>query len=336
MSDLRSLLFLAPALALALAPLAIGRSQTSPAASQPAQTQPGNINPYAGFSRNRIDEELPGRAVGIVVSDQGFNFCVAEMMGVPKWDSPPQTYRYAFSRGGTKYRPLDWHSDDPLKALTFREPVPTRNGRSATREFVGLCVADTDSARAKGVGPPFSLVEVEVNEGFGSPSDSFAATEVKLIHKTAQYPLDPVKIMADAKIRLQKYKEANTQLVNSTMAELKSTALGDKQATGPRETRDHAIITWLPETERVRVEIQSVTTDGAYTDVPERVLMPPETDSPAHSPPVGITPARRTGTQFGVSGGVLLEYSRDGTLTKEGQHSFRTFIAPFAERLPAR
>ena len=48
------------------------------------------------------------------------------------------------------------------------------------------------------------------------------------------------------------------------MRELEAKTLGERKATGPRETEDILYITWLPDSERIRIRYWSVTADGAY------------------------------------------------------------------------
>ena len=96
-------------------------------------------------------------------------------------------------------------------------------------------------------------------------------------------------------------------------------ALGDGKPTGPKETAEVMLVTWMAEAGRLRVTFRTTVTDGAYQygngvelrDPPALPVIPA-------APPGGAAPAppaRLEGTRFGTSFGV--EFGRQYDLTKD-------------------
>jgi hypothetical protein len=294
-----------------------------------AQTKPAVVDPYESFL-SRPNRALPGQVIGIFVSDETYNFSVNEAFHVSKayLATNPDFRPVAFVSGDGDYRQLSWHTENVALGQNANEPVAEKDGRLEYRQFASVCAADMSTANAHGVTAPFALAEIEVNGGDGSPlaATGFVATKIKVLNKTDAYKLDPAKIMSDAKGRFQKYKEMHAVEIESSISDAAKKDLGQKALTGPRESRDHALITWLPGSERVRISFQMVVVDGAYTITPQHKVGGFDTAM--------IVPAVRSGTQIGVSGGMALEFNKDGSLASEKELPLNQFSREVAVELP--
>ncbi|WP_439621932.1 hypothetical protein [Gemmata sp.] len=294
--------------------VALVAASAAAAAPAPADLPPDEaVSERAAFLPTGRHQPLPGTAVGVLASD------VAAAVAMDGRSGPPDAL--GFGRDGMSYRwvYLPAHGNPLITNLTL--PVGVKGDKKAV--FPALNMANPKTAKAAGVGTAYALVEVEVNDGAGSPpSEGFVATKVKVLDGTKEYPLDVAAAVERLKKTHREYADAQREAVDAGMEAARKKALGDGKPTGPQETAEVMVVTWVAETERLRVTFRTTVTDGAYqfgngTEVRDPPALPV---LPAPGGAVPVPPARvegaRFGTSYGVEFGRAYEVSRSGELVR--------------------
>jgi hypothetical protein len=241
-------------------------------------------------------QPLPGLVVGALVGD------VRSMIGQEGRSGPGDAF--AFSVGGASYRWVYLPVADKPTVTNLR--VPTGKG-DTVKVYPSLGMANPQTLKPLGIAR-FALVEVQVNDGLGSPADqSFVATRIRRLDGTREYPLEVPVVVADLTKRYQEHTTAQGKTIEEALLEAQKAALKDKKPTGPRETVEVVYVTWLPDVERLRVHFRTRITDGAYQTVVRGVRKGPR-------PPQarGV----RTGTSFGVEFGRGYEVDKQGKVVR--------------------
>src|SRR5262249_30043277 len=157
-------------------------------------------------------------------------------------------------------------------------------------------------------------------------TDSFVATQIRVLEGSKEYPLNTEKVIAQIKAKFAEYHDKSAKAVEEAMDRAARWAIGDRKPTGPRQNEKLMYVTWMPETERLRVSIQVKLTDGDYQFVEGPVRPGEEGKVPPMKGTVeGQTqgPAKvRTGTAFAITIGVMYEIDKQGKLVG-------TEVAPF-------
>ncbi len=261
-----------------------------------------------------------GKVVGVVVSD------VVGMMGRDGRSS--QADALGFSSNGGSY---NWMYV-PMEGMPQITNLNVRVGEKGdqTVQYPKLGMATLPRIAAWGVKSPYTLVEVEVNGGMGAPADeAFVASNMAVVEGSKAYPLKVEDCVAKAKAMYKEYQKTDAKKLDAALAKSRKDALGERAATGPRETADLMHITWMTKEQRLVVTFQTTITDGAYKggngagldggEVPA-VAAP----AVARRPPPILDEGGRWGTQFGIEFGRRYEFNGDGaalgtkTLAPEG------------------
>ena len=126
-------------------------------------------------------QPLAGTVVGVLASD------VAPAVALDGRSGPPDAM--GFGRDGMSYRWVYLPAAGTPLITNLTLPVGAKGDRKAV--FPALDMANPKTAKAAGVTSAYALVEVEVNNGAGSPAgEGFVATKVKVLDGTKEYPLD--------------------------------------------------------------------------------------------------------------------------------------------------
>lgn len=252
-------------------------------------------------------EPLPSRAVGVLVWD-------AELLAAREGRSGPPG-AVAFVRGDGSFRwvylpaPGDPDADD----MTFG----IGQDGTAQKVFPKVKLATRDMLKARGLTGPFHLVEVEVNGGAGGPAEeAFAATDLRRLDGTKDYPFKPADLLRDLTGRARAFVKGEKAAVETAMAAARDKVANGRKPTGPEETTEEVLVTWLPKTERLRVEVRSRVTNGFYV-AGQGVEGPNKT-------------VIRAGTQFGAVGGVVYEVGKSGRVEVETPVKFTPFTRELA------
>ncbi len=260
-----------------------------PALADPAT---GVIKDRATFMPSRNYAALPGKAVGILLDGK-------HVTALDHWSGPADLL--VFSVGGHSYRKTYVPTAENPQITNFSVPVGTEGKRET---YPALAIASPRSVIPWGVTARYSLVEVEVNGGMGSPAqDCFVATNFKVLDGTKAYPLKVADAIADVQKRYA--ERAAAKDIEKAMADAAKQALGDKSPTGPREKSDLMYVTWLPESATLQVRFRTKLSDGVYTikdnPVPKFPRLPPRRLPPQPAPPGGAAGGGAAGG--GAAGG---------------------------------
>ena len=289
-----------------LAPL----SFTALLVAAPAPIEPSSetVKDRKTYLPHMIFHPLPGKTIGIFVTD------VASAMGQEGRSGMPDAG--AFSRGLDSYNWLYVPVKD--KPTIKRLPLKVGEKGETTKTFTSLSQATPETVKQFDIDVPYALVEVEVNDGLGAPADQhIVGTKMKRLDGTKEYPLvlaDVVKALRD---RYAKYKEDEKKNTEAALADSQKTAIKDKKPTGPRQTNEVFYITWLPDTEKVRVHFRTTISDGAY----ETIQLPGK----------GRPREIKYGTTFGIEYGAGYEVDKNGKVDRVlilPPEPFKTEIPP--------
>jgi hypothetical protein len=309
---------------------AAGFVLAAPAPSETTET----VKDRATFMPHQKYNPLPGKVIGVLVSD------VAPFMSTDGRGGPPDAY--AFSAGNASYRWL--YVPKPEKKLIDNLQVHIGEKGDKTRVYPALGMASAVEVKRWEITVPYSLVEFEVNDGDGAPAEEgFVATKMKRIDDTKDFPLKVPDVVTDLRKRYQAHIKEHQKDLDDSLAEVQKTALGDKKLTGPRRTTEIFYITWLPESDHLRVAFRTTITDGAFTTVegigPGRGgpggIDPgffPGKDRPefnqglvAFPPPPPPRVKMTVGTEIGVEFGVAYEVNKSGKVDKVSVLPNKTF-----------
>lgn len=254
---------------------------------------------------------LPGTVLGVLVSNP------QPILSLEGRSGPPDSM--CFALGLTSYR---WVYVPTMEnAIITNLRVPVGDGKE-NQVYAALNMANARSVVPWGVSGPYSLVEITINGGKGSPAnDSFVATNFKVLDGTAKYPLKITEQIAKLKKVYAKDLDAQGVAIETALKDAAKKALGDKKATGPRERSEVMYVTWLPESESLLVRFRTKISDGAFTmtrgpGLPPRTPrdpLPPRAPRRAR-PPMFIP--MKVGIAFGIELGRGYVVSKKGELTR--------------------
>src|SRR5262245_53587287 len=255
---------------------------------------------------------LPGKAVGILVSD------VQAKMAYDGRGGPADAM--GFSANGNSY---SWvYVPVTENALISNLQVKVGEKGDAVRVYPTLSMASPTTVKRWNITAKYALVEVEVNDGLGAPADqSFVGTKMTRLDGTTKFPADVTKAVEEARKRWPKWKAEQGRTLDTALAEAQKKAIKDRKATGPHEASDLFYVTWMTDTQRLRVCFRSTVTDGEYKyseggvgpgpfPLPPPPLPPPPLppgkggaappQTPVRRPPPIDFPRVRYGTSFGI------------------------------------
>jgi hypothetical protein len=294
----------------------------------------GPIKDRAGFIPNRQHVALPGKAVGLLVAG-GQPVLTAE----GRFGPPDQL---VFATGGASYRWVYVPVPNPAPITNLQ--VPTPKGQQV---YAGLDIARPKLVAASGITAAYTLVEVAVNGGAGSPAgDSFVATEIKSVEGSKEYPDKAAEAVAELRRHYKAFVQEQRQAIEAEVTKAKEKALNDRKPTGPREEQELMFLTWMPESKTLHAHFRTKISNGAYTFVqggvppvgpfrlPPQPLPPGGVDKrqpPPPGPPLRFPPPPprlppvKVGTTFGVEFGMAYEVSKGGKIVPRGMLPFQAF-----------
>jgi hypothetical protein len=189
------------------------------------------VKDRASFMPSRKWAKLPGKVVGVLLPGG------REVGVLDGWGGPADLM--VVSVGGNSYRKTYVPTTENPQVTGLSIPVG-EEGKSEV--YPALNVANQRSVLPWGVTSPFSLVEVTVNSGLGSPAqDCMVATSFKVLDGSKEYPLKVTAVIGDLKKRYADFLKA--QDIDKAMSDLAAKTLKDRKPTGPRETSDLMYVT---------------------------------------------------------------------------------------------
>jgi hypothetical protein len=259
------------------------------------------------FIPTRIHQVVKGTAIGVLLTDG------QPILSMEGRSGPPD--QLVFSSNGASYRWVYVPTMENPTITNLQVPVG-ENG--AVQVYPALTMANPRSVVPWGVREPYSLVEIQVNSGMGSPrNDSFVASQFKVVEGTKQFPLQVGKVLAEVKQLYAERTKKNEADTEKAMTAAAKKALGDRKLTGPRERSDLMYVTWMPEVEQLRVHFLTKISDGAFTTMMGggALIRDPELPVPprAKTKAAPIKPQPyKVGTAVGIEFGVAYVVSKEG------------------------
>jgi hypothetical protein len=282
------------------------------------------IPSLADLIPKRKFQELPGKVVGVLVSD------VAAVMGADGRSGPPDAL--GFSRDRQSYRWI-YVVDEQTPLITNLQVEVGTDKERAKAIYPSLSMANAKQVQRWKIKAQYSLVEVEVNDRKGSPSgEAFVATQMKVLDGSQQYGLVVERAIADARDRYALFEKDQAQEHQAAMLKVQKAALKEKKPTGPRTKTTLLYLTWLSEKNLLEISFVTSLRDGAFeTRIlegdggrPRPLPLPPrpparpeEFQDNALIPPPPPPPFRQeitTGTAFGIDYARVYQYSQQGKL----------------------
>jgi hypothetical protein len=285
----------------------------------------GTIKDRAGFIPYRKHQVLKGTAVGILVGDP------QPVLFQEGRSGPPDSL--CFSTAGASYRWVYVPAQDN-GIITNLQVATGEKGK--VKVYPKLNMANPKTVKHWGIKNTFTLVEVEINDGLGSlAGDSFVATRMKVLEGTKEYPLKVADAVAEVRKLYTAYVKNQAKAIEKAMTESQKKALKDQKPTGPREKSELMLVTWLADTQKLRVHFRTKISDGAYKSIRRgwpgggRLPLPPPPQVAGGKQPPPPPPPReiivRTGTMFGVEFGMAYEITRTGKVEKRLVLPFQSF-----------
>src|SRR5262249_31141333 len=143
--------------------------------------------------------------------------------------------------------------------------VPVGPKGDKKKLYPSLSMANPDTVKRWDITVPVALVEVEVNDGLGSPAgESFVATKMKRLDNTKAYPLKLPEVVQDLRKRHAQAVKDRQKKVDEALDAVQKRVLKGRKVTGPKRTDELFYITWKADTERVVVHFRTRITDGAF------------------------------------------------------------------------
>jgi hypothetical protein len=283
----------------------------------PARAGDDGGDPTDPFPRRRF-QALPGKVVGVLGADG------QEVLGREGRKGPADAL--CLGTGPGSYRLL--YVPVEKKPIIGGLLIPVGEKGQTVKPFRKLSVASPKTVAKWGVTGPYALVEVEVNGGLGGPArENFVATGMKPLDGTKEYPLQVNRVVGELRRQFRVYLREQEDAVEKGMSEARTRIPPEHKLAAGREQNETVFVTWLPETEQLRVIFHARISEKAYGPVrPAKTPAPTDEGTP---PPV---PASVSAVQLGAELGMTYEVSKLGVL--EGNrpvplHVFRkAFTAP--------
>jgi hypothetical protein len=273
--------------------------------------------PADPFPRRQF-QPLPGKVVGVLVSGG------QEVLGREGRKGPADAFCLGTGPGSYHwlYVPVD------KKPIIGGLLVPVGEKGQEIKPFRNLSLANSRTVARWGASGPYALVEVEVNGGLGSPArENFVATNMRVLDGIKEYPLQVNRVVADLRREFQVYLKEQEDAVEKGLSEARARIPADHKLAAGREKAETVFVTWLPETDHLRVVFHARVAEKAYG--PVRPARPPIATDDGTPPPV---PASTSGLLVGVELGKRYEVTKYGV--SDGSrpvppHTFqKSFAAP--------
>ncbi|MCI0465019.1 MAG: hypothetical protein L0Z62_49495 [Gemmataceae bacterium] len=259
------------------------------------------------FPRQKY-EPLPGKVIGVLAAG---GEAVLRHEGR---SGPPEAFCLGVGSGSYCWVYVPVKKKPRIGAML----VPVGE-KGQPKRFDSLSLADAQTVKQWGITAPFTLVEVEVNGGLGSPAKgSFVATQMKVLDGTQEYPVRVAELVEQLRRRHQQWVAEQDQVIRTEMLEAQRKALKDKQPTGPREQTEFVYVTWLPERQQLRVRFQTQIRDGWY----QYTRGEPKWVGTRRA---GYGPDRRYGISFGVELATAFEVDKTGQVEQSQQLPVQAF-----------
>jgi len=287
--------------------------------------QPEAVADRAGFIPNRKHLPLPGKVIAVLIAD------AQPILSLEGRAGPAD--QLCIGYGGASYRWVYLSVNEKPTIRNLSLPLP----EGKTKVYPSLSMASPALVKPLGIEAPYALVEIEVNDGAGSPaSDAFVATKMTKLDGGKEYPLQVAEVIAEARKRYEAYLSDQRGKIDIAMVEAAKKSIKERQPTGPREQSTLMFVTWMPDTEKLVVRFRTRISDGVFkyaNGINIELAAPPQAEGPPQggpAPPARRPSGLRYGTQFGIELGGQFEVSKIGKVDR-----FKTLeIESFTSEIP--
>ncbi len=271
------------------------------------------ITDRKGYIPFRRHVPLPGKIVGVLVRD-------AQPVLTLEGRSGPAD-QMCLGYGGGSYR---WVYV-PVKQNPMIGSLMLGVGDKGERKrFDNLSMASSTTIGQWDVKGKYALVEIEVNDGLGSPAmDAFVATRMRRMDGTREFPFKLEEVIEDLRKKYEQQVKDQVRQIDTAMEMAAAEALKDRKATGPRDRVEVMFVTWIPETERLRVHFRTAIMDGDYkysggvnVELGPRTMALRPGVRPGDLQQPSLPNGLRQGKQFGIEFGNAYEVSKSGKVEK--------------------
>lgn len=203
--------------------------------------------------------ETPRKAIGILLK---FDPDIARILG---YSSSSDSFYFSYENSNYKYIYIpDSSLEKEFEGLNLA--VTDKKIGKIEKRFLSLSRGRVKNLKQFGIDTDYSLVELTINNGEGSPAaqkiESFVANSIKRLDKTKEYPLDITKTVEEAKSDYFSYlylqKSMLTGSLNELMEEEKKLH-GYEPQIKTVEINSWMYITWLNEQEQLNIRFVSST-----------------------------------------------------------------------------
>lgn len=289
-----------------------------PAAAAPPPPDAGG-DPADPLPRRRF-QPLPGKVVGVLVSGG------QDVLALEGRRGPADAY--CLGSGEGSYRGL--YVPVAKKWTIGGLNVPVGPKGDTVKAFRGLSVAGPQTAGAWGVRGPYTLVEVEVNGGLGAPpGETFVATGLRVVEGTKEYPLHVTPVIGQLRRRFQLHLKEQEDAISHGLSEARARLPEGHRLVPGREQTETAFVTWLPDTDQVRVVLRARVAQKALRTA---AVSPPPRPAQAGADGRPPSPPVPAGVEFGVEVGMTYDVSAWGLIDRSRPGALR----PYQKQIPAQ
>jgi hypothetical protein len=297
----------------------------------PVDSGAGNtIADRKNFIPARKHVALPGKIIAVLVVD------AQPVLSLEGRSGPADQICLGYNGGSYRWLYVQVDKNPMIPWLNL--PVgPTGAER---KRFEKLSLANATNLKPLGVDAKYALVEIEVNGGLGSPADdSCVATKLKVLDGSAEFPLKVEQIIDDLAKRYKDYQSEQAREINVLMEKAAAAAIKDRRSSGQRERSDVMFVTWIPETERLRVHFRTTISDGLYQyaeDMGPGFAQRGMAFTMKRGGPVPTAAVSRaaSGPRYGTQFGVAYEVSKSGKVERTLTLPMETFQREIKESAP--
>jgi hypothetical protein len=285
----------------------------------PSESKKGTIS-RADFVPYRKHLPIPGKIVAVLLTDG------QPILTTEGRSGPPDQLCIGYNAGSYRWVYVPVAENATIQNLRIALP------EGKTQVFPKLAMASPANVKQWGVTASYSLVEVEVNNGMGSPAeDAFVATNMKVLDGSKDFPIKVADTIAQLKGEYEKHLTEKAKDLDAAMEDAAKLALKNKKPTGPRVKNTLMFVTWMAETEQLHVRFLTKITDGAYqyaNGIKIEFAPPPLPPAPPKggiAPPPRLPNGLKYGTEFGIEYGVSYEVSKSGKVERTKTMDIKTF-----------
>ncbi len=280
------------------------------AAQEPQETI---VADRAGSFPHQKHEPLPAKAIGILVAEPG------KLLANEGRSGPPD--HICFARGKVSYRWVYMVTEAPNPQISNLQ-VPTGLKGEVVQVYPSLAMANSEIAKSFGIVGKYVLVEAEVNQGLGSPAvDAFVATKLKVVEGTREYPFKTAEVVARIQQVHAGWLAGQMPAAQRAVDGLALKIVPGGKLPGPSEKAELMSVSWLPDTERIRIQFRTKLSDGDYRMIGAGGAAPIPGGPPRPAPPL-----IKAGTTFGAEFGRCYEVSKTGAIVAFEVMPLETFV----------